>query len=68
VSSNNARAREVCAFVDHRGEVLQPAHPFKSLRLASAFHVNFAPLFFYLLLLASVSLSLFDLKVACVLH
>ena len=64
----SSRVHSAASDDDHHGEVLQPAHPFKSLRLASAFHVNFAPLFFYLLFLASVSLSLFDLKVACVLH
>jgi len=39
--------------------------PAARLRLPCQF---WSPVFFYLLLLASVSLSLFDLKVACVVH
>ena len=42
----SSRVHSAASDDDHRGEVLQPAHQFKSLWLASVFHVNFGPLFF----------------------
>ena len=46
----SSRVRCAASDDDHRGEVLQPARPFKSPRLASAFasHVTPPPLCYFL--------------------